>query len=134
NNGYESVGLFKVFHLVGFDPKSFGNMNDPESWSIPLWMPSRSAWGSYGDSIFRANYRKCLKKGPIGYNNIPRSLAFEAPNIADSLISDGETTQQAIRYLHQLKDKPFFMAVGFYKPHLPYVAPQKYWDLYKKDK
>lgn len=133
NSGYYTLGLFKVFHLVGFDPKGFGNMNDSLSWSVPLWMPSRSAWGPYGDSIFQVNYQECLKNGPIGYNNIPRSLAFEAPNIADSLISDGETTQQAIRYLHQLKDKPFFMAVGFYKPHLPYVAPQKYWDLYKKN-
>jgi iduronate 2-sulfatase len=130
NNGYESVGLFKVFHLVGFDPKGFGNLNDPESWSIPLWMPSRSAWGPYGDSIFQANYRECLKKGPIGYNNIPRSLAFEAPNVEDSLTSDGETAVQAIRYLRQLKDTSFFLAVGFYKPHLPYVAPKKYWDLY----
>ena len=107
-------------------------MNDSLSWSVPLWMPSHSAWGPYGDSIFQENYQECLKNGPIGYDNIPRSLAFEAPNVEDSLISDGETTQQAIRYLHQLKDNPFFMAVGFYKPHLPYVAPQKYWDLYKK--
>lgn len=133
NNGYESVGLFKVFHLAGFDPGGFGNMNDPDSWSYPLWLPLRSAWGSKGDSIFRLNYEACLKNGPIGYNNIPRSLAYEAPEIEDSLISDGETTLQAIKYLHKLKDKPFFMAIGFYKPHLPFVAPKKYWDLYDKN-
>lgn len=133
NNGYASVGLSKVFHLVGFAPKVFGNMDDPESWSRPLWLPSRSAWGPVGDSIFQRNYQECLKKGPIGYGNIPRSVAFGAPDIPDSSMSDGETALQAMKDLRALKDTSFFMAVGFYKPHLPYVAPKKYWDLYDKD-
>jgi len=134
NNGYESVGLSKIFHLVGFDPKGFGNMNDPDSWSRPLWLPSRSAWGPVGDSIFQRSYQECLKKGPIGYKNIPRSVAFEAPDIPDSAMSDGETALQAINYLTELKDTSFFLAVGFYKPHLPFVAPKKYWDLYDKNR
>lgn len=133
NNGYTTLGLYKVFHLVGFDPGGFGNMNDAISWSLPQWLPKRSAWGPKGDSIFQINYQKCLEKGPIGYNNIPRSFAYEAPEVPDSMLSDGETAQQAIRYMQQYKDQPFFMAVGFYKPHLPFVAPKKYWDLYNKE-
>ncbi|RKN77014.1 sulfatase [Ulvibacterium marinum] len=133
NNGYTSAGLYKVFHLVGFDPTLFGNRNDPESWSIPLWLPKKSVWGPLGDSIYQVNKQLCLRKGPIGYNNIPRSLAYEAPVIADSLLADGETAQQALHYLDDFKEKPFFMAVGFYNPHLPFVAPKKYWDLYNRE-
>ncbi len=75
-----------------------------------------------------------MKKGRLGYDNIPRSVALESPEIADSLLSDGETALQAIKTLQKFKenDKPFFLAVGFYKPHLPFVAPQKYWDLYQE--
>ncbi|MEO1011647.1 MAG: sulfatase [Bacteroidota bacterium] len=130
NSGYISAGLYKVFHLVGFDANLFGNKNDPESWSVPLWLPKKSVWGPVGDSIYQINKKKCLEKGLIGYNNIPRSLAYEAPVIADSLLADGEAAQQALRYLEEFKEKPFFMAVGFYNPHLPFVAPKKYWDLY----
>ena len=132
-NGYESVGLYKVFHLVGFDPDGFGNLNDTASWTRPLWLPTRSGYGPYGDSIFQASYQACLQKGPLGYKNIPRSLAYEAPEVADSMLNDGETALQAIRYLQELKDTNFFMAVGFYHPHLPFTAPQKYWNLYSRD-
>src|SRR5690606_38083947 len=97
-----------------------------------LWLPSRSAWGPVGDSIFQRSYQERLKKGPIGYKNLPRSVAFGAPDIPDSALSDGETALRAIQYLRELKDTSFFMAVGFYKPHLPFVAPKKYWDLYDK--
>ncbi len=133
NNGYESVGLFKVFHLVGFAPRGFGNLNDTVSWSIPLWLPTHTSYGTIGDSLFRLSYRAHLKKGPIGYNNLPRSLAFEATDVKDSMMNDGQTAQRAIRYISQLKDKPFFMAVGFYHPHLPFTAPAKYWGLYNED-
>ena len=133
NNGYETTGLFKIFHLAGFDPNLFENNNDTASWTIPHWTPSRSSWGPYGDSIYQESKAICLARGPINYSNIPRSLAYEAPEIPDSMLSDGETAQQAIRYLRMLSEKPFFLAVGFYKPHLPFVAPKKYWDLYNKE-
>ena len=131
-NGYVTKSLFKVFHLVGFAPKVWGNMDDSLSWSEPSWLPSRSAWGPYGDSIYQAHYQKCLEKGPVGYQNIPRSLAYEAPGIADDQLSDGETALEAINFLGDHKNDPFFLAVGFYKPHLPFVAPKKYWDLYDR--
>jgi iduronate 2-sulfatase len=51
-------------------------------------------------------------------------------------LPDGFTAAEAVRRLHQLKqdNQPFFLAVGFLKPHLPFVAPKKYWDLYDPDK
>ncbi len=132
-NGYTTTGLFKIFHLAGFDPNLFENNNDTASWTIPHWTPSRSCWGPHGDSIYQVNKKVCLARGPINYSNIPRSLAYEAPEIADSLLSDGETAQRALRYLRAFRNEPFFLAVGFYNPHLPFVAPKKYWDLYDKN-
>ena len=61
-----------------------------------------------------------------------RGLPFEAPDVADDYLNDGWTANRAIEILESRKGKaePFFLAVGFLKPHLPFVAPKKYWDLY----
>jgi len=69
-----------------------------------------------------------------------RVLATEAPDVPDSALYDGEVTDRAIGALRRLQSRaapsasgpgqPFFLAVGYLKPHLPFVAPKKYWDLY----
>jgi len=58
--------------------------------------------------------------------------AFEVSEMTDDQLSDGATAAEAVQRLHELKSnsKPFFLAVGFLKPHLPFIAPKKYWDLY----
>jgi arylsulfatase A-like enzyme len=133
NNGYTSQGLYKIYHLAGFDP-GFANLDDPPSWSAPLWLPTTSVYGPEGAKMLQRSYEELRAAGkPINYQNIPRSLAFEAPEVPDSEISEGETADEAIRQLRKLKDQPFFLAVGFYKPHLPFVAPKKYWDLYRAE-
>ncbi len=132
NNGYHSEGLFKVFHLVGFAPELFGKMDDPVSWTRPHWSPTKSAWGPEGEAIYQASLAACLARGEIGYGNIPRGPATEIADCADSELSDGETAFEAISRLEGFakSDSPFFLAVGFYHPHLPFTAPQKYWDMY----
>jgi arylsulfatase A-like enzyme len=64
-----------------------------------------------------------------------RGPAFEWPDVPDNAYHDGKMTDMAIDKLADLKtsDKPFFMAVGYKKPHLPFNAPKKYWDLYNED-
>ena len=57
----------------------------------------------------------------------PSTESFDAP---DDAYRDGQTALKAIDALQRLKDQPFFLAIGFHKPHLPFVAPTKYWDLY----
>ncbi|WP_299461372.1 sulfatase, partial [uncultured Gimesia sp.] len=66
------------------------------------------------------------KKGP----------AWEAADVPDNAYMDGVLTEKAIETLQKLnkQEQPFFLAVGFFKPHLPFIAPQKYWDLYDHDK
>lgn len=61
-----------------------------------------------------------------------RGPAFESPDVPDNAYHDGKMTDMAIKQLANYKsgDEPFFMAVGYKKPHLPFNAPKKYWDLY----
>jgi arylsulfatase A-like enzyme len=56
--------------------------------------------------------------------------ACEGPDVPDNAYGDGKILEAAIAELRRLKDSPFFLAVGFKKPHLPFNAPKKYWDLY----
>src|SRR5690606_21005318 len=68
---------------------------------------------------------------------LPRGLAWESPDVADDAYADGRTAARAVDRLRALKaepDQPFFLAVGFARPHLPYSVPQKYWDLYDESK
>jgi arylsulfatase A-like enzyme len=62
-------------------------------------------------------------KGPVS----------ESANVADNIYSDGKLADRAIEELRRLKDKPFFLALGFRKPHLPFTAPKKYWDMYNPE-
>jgi iduronate 2-sulfatase len=69
--------------------------------------------------------------GEIG--KLPRGAATEATDVADNAYADGRIADEGIRRLEAAaarKDAPFFLALGFVKPHLPFTAPKKYWDLY----
>ncbi|MCU0226102.1 MAG: sulfatase [Bryobacterales bacterium] len=133
NSGYSTRGFYKVFHMAGFDP-NLGNLNDPPSWTEPLYLPVRSVYGPEGEGLLRRSYAQLEAEGKtLSYQHIPRSLAFEAPDVPDEALSDGEVAHEAVNALRAWKDRPFFMAVGFYKPHLPFVAPKRYWDLYRED-
>ena len=61
--------------------------------------------------------------------------AFEYPDVDDFAYTDGKITKKAIKKLKALKkaNKPFFMALGYVSPHLPFIQPKKYWDLYEHD-
>jgi len=129
-HGYETVSLGKITHspdgLKG-DDKKVERSNEPElpfSWDT-LWGPS----GPWQDS-WRAFF------GYAGGKTRDRKTtpAFENVEVPDEGYPDGLTTEEAIRQLNRLKDKPFFLAVGFFKPHLPFNAPKKYWDLYDAEK
>jgi iduronate 2-sulfatase len=58
----------------------------------------------------------------------------ECRDVPDDAYYDGRVASEAIRVLAEVKDRPFFLAVGFWKPHAPFNAPKKYWDLYDRDK
>lgn len=69
-------------------------------------------------------------------DKLPRGAAYESADVSDSTYPDGAIANEAIKRLRAAKEnpaEPFFLAVGFVKPHLPFVAPKKYWDLYDRE-
>lgn len=128
---YRSHGFYKVYHLTGTAP-GIGNMNDPPSWSDELEIPEKPVYGPRGQALLEKDQEAYLRDRRAGIVRPPRSLATEAPDIEDADLSDGEVALRAANWLRNNGSRPFFLAVGFYKPHLPFVAPKKYWELYRE--
>ncbi len=124
-NGYHAQGLSKIYH---------GGFDDPPSWSVPHQNPKRPSYGPETQALVRKLTEEAKAKGLdlAKRQNQPRGPAWEAPDVADNALADGATADLAIEALRALKDRPFFLAVGFLRPHLPFVAPKKYWDLYQE--
>ena len=114
NNGYYTISNSKVFHH-GDDAV--------ESWD-EIWHPvsNSTSWRDYAllENILRDTSDRF--RGP----------PFERADVPDTTYMDGKTAQKTISDLRRLKEmnKPFFLATGFLKPHLPFNAPEKYWRLY----
>ena len=119
-NGYQTISLGKIFH----HPK-----DNAQGWSEPAWKPKGIPW--YQRPENQELHAKRQKQGKR-----KRGPAWESADVPDNAYADGVLAEKAIATLQQLKGKeePFFLAVGFFKPHLPFIAPQKYWDLYDHDK
>jgi arylsulfatase A-like enzyme len=113
--GYTTLSLGKIFH----SPEDTAG----RSWSEPPWQPR--ATPSHDPETTR-RLSKTKQRGRI----------FEFPDVPDNAYPDGKTAEKAIAELGRLKEsgKPFFLACGFVKPHMPFYAPKKYWDLYERDK
>lgn len=114
--GYHAEGIGKIYHV------GHGNINDAASWSKPWSTPNASSYVA-PESLKRiVPDKKGRKRGP----------ATESADVNDETYKDGKIAQATIKRLKDLsqREQPFFLAVGFMKPHLPFVAPQKYWDLY----
>ncbi len=103
DNGYKTVSIGKVYHH---------GVDDQESWST-----------YYGKEV----------NSYVIPGNAELKPAFEAGDVGDEAYKDGRAAKNAIATLNQLKDDKFIMFVGLSKPHLPFNAPKKYWDLYDRD-
>lgn len=109
-NGFQTIGLGKTFHDKEPDHE------DPEAWDF---------YHKYGPT---EKGKQGLKVNPTD-NKLPWCF-WQAAAGDDEDQADGRIAQKAVEILHEKRDQPFFMAVGFHKPHDPYVAPKKYFDLY----
>lgn len=133
NHGYHTESMGKVFHI------GHGNTNDEASWSIPhhkekvieYIMPESTNGQLTREEAFFENTRMYLEDTPPN-KQLPRGAAWEMPDVLDEAYADGRVARHAIDRLRELagSDQPFFMAVGFARPHLPFCVPKKYWDLY----
>ena len=115
-NGYQTFSMGKVFHHAD-DSKA--------GWSEP---PYRGPKATNKDYVRQENIDRA-KSHPR-----KRAVSFEAIDTTDEAYLDGKLAAYARQKLDdpRLQDQPLFMALGFYKPHLPFNAPQQYWDLYDR--
>jgi arylsulfatase A-like enzyme len=116
SNDYFTLSLGKISHHTN---------DSPESWSIPAWRGEKN-WRDYqtNENIFAAKTN----------DNNGAAKAFEIGENLNDDYGDTKMVNKAIEKLDELtvKEQPFFMALGFLKPHLPFNAPKKYWDLYNE--
>jgi len=139
-HGYEAVYCGKIYH---------GRMTDDKhSWSRkPAYTrcPVKMKWlpGNYAlpenQKLWASNKEKMLAKyGKVGSGGLVHGPAYESADVPDHAYSDGFSTRLAIATLKDHREKkpkqPLFLALGFKKPHLDFVAPKKYWDLYDREK
>ena len=138
--GYHTVNIGKIFHNY---------MPDSISWDEPDLRPARYLKKDWlkrdGETFYiseRVNQSQKIKRDSLlalrpiryadGWNTGP---AWEAANVHDSLYYDGAQNELAKRVLTRLSqsNEPFFMGLGFFRPHLPFAVPKKYWDMYDPD-
>ena len=148
SQGYSTQGIGKVY-----DPRCVDKELDGPSWSVPYYKTDKKYYApNYGEpALIRyqlpetkalvEKYAKeaadqGMKKSEVNDYILSKIRpTTECMDVPDNAYNDGANALQAKDILIQLKDKkqPFFFAVGFAKPHLPFVSPKKYWDLYKRE-
>lgn len=130
-NGYYTVGLGKISHypdnlIYSYTEQPSDKKELPHSWdefefNSGKWKTGWNAFFGYADGENRQSRHRQVKP-------------YECGDVDDDGYPDGLTAKLALSKLRELKqkDKPFFLGVGFFKPHLPFNAPKKYWDLYDR--
>jgi len=124
-HGYHAESMGKIYH------RGHGNVIDPASWSVRSWFPGGNDVPN--DVTGGPKPPEGAKVDPRPQDSgAPRGAPWGWPDAPDAGFSDGKLALHAVERLDALvKDgKPFFLAVGFAKPHLPFIAPKRYWDLF----
>ncbi len=147
SQGYSTQGLGKIY-----DPRCVDEELDKPSWSVPFYKnpdkyysaktgkPSYNYQLSETKKLIEKYEKEAIEKG-IAKKDIADYVAeyikpsTECADVPDDAYNDGANAKRAKELLANLskKNEPFFLAVGLVKPHLPFVAPKKYWDMYKRD-
>ena len=145
NNGYQTIGVGKIY-----DPRAVDGGRDRRSWSVPFVtqnqltfsdgysFPSGGFYQGKENRAVRAKLRQeAIDKGVNNLNKYESDRfkpPYENADVPDGAYMDGAIANRAVELLDQMDTtKPFFLAVGFLRPHLPFNAPTKYWNLYKEE-
>lgn len=129
-HGYRAEAVGKILH------SGHGNTDDTASWSVPTnvekvveYLDPKSTAG--GQLTREEAYFSNRELDRI--RQLPKGAAWESTEVADNAYADGRIADDGIKRLQAAKERtgtPFFLALGFVKPHLPFTAPKKYWDLH----
>jgi len=137
NAGYVSVGMGKIFDPRCVDGRKFA---DKASWSEPFMYAYGKGDREMGylnpETVAWIRSQKGADGKPLDRSELSGRPATEgSEDVPDNAYDDGATTDLALKWIDKLanEEEPFFLAVGFKKPHLPFVAPKRYWDLYDRE-
>ncbi|MCK5775931.1 MAG: sulfatase-like hydrolase/transferase, partial [Bacteroidales bacterium] len=147
-NGYNTYGIGKIY-----DPRTVDKKHDEKSWTKYVLMDDLKFAEGYNAPEFgyyqspeilakiaelrKEAQEKGLTKGQVNKYILKRyKIAWEKADVPDDAYQDGAIVNGGIELLKKAskQDKPFFLAVGFKRPHLPFNAPTKYWDMYDESK
>ncbi|WP_083690197.1 sulfatase [Colwellia sp. UCD-KL20] len=133
-NGYNAAGFGKVFHHGDKDEALAWNWQ-PAIDKLPEGIKKPSRYALKVNNDLQDNYRKKMraKYGEQAKFGLGSGPAFESADVPDSTYKDGYTTELAkvtVDEMLALSNKPLFIGFGMNKPHLPWIAPKKYWDMY----
>jgi len=122
-DGYRAESLGKIYH------RGHGNKDDPKSWSTKSWWPR----GDMGYDVTGGPKPPAGSKFRAGGNG---RMPWSWQKCDPAITADGRIATHAIERLNALAGKktPFFLATGFLKPHLPFKAPKRFWDLYDRNR
>lgn len=129
-HGYRAESVGKIFHV------GHGNYDDAASWSVPSFKDRVVEYllpeSTSGGKLTREEAYFGNIKTSVPHFELPRGAAWEKVDVPDNAYADGRVATESIRRLQEAKRsrQPFFLAVGFARPHLPFTVPRKYWDLY----
>lgn len=134
-HGYETVYCGKIFHQGDTDEEHSWSRK-PVKWLKGIKRPAGPYALEKNNKINSDNLKRMLAKyGDAARRGLASGPAYENADVPDHAYSDGYETLRAIATMKEMvaqKDKPFFLALGFKKPHLNWTAPKKYWDLYER--
>lgn len=137
NNGYVTASLSKIWH---------GGLEDGRSNTIPHWTPnSPGAWGSIENALAQTRREAAVIAGGwradtaaqrerrTGQATV-RGPVWASRDVADNQMPDGKTAEMAVEAIGKLKNERFFLMTGFLRPHLPFVAPKRFFDMHPREK
>jgi len=121
-NGYAAVRVGKIFHYGNPGQIGTSGLDDPKSWDAVI----------NPRGIDKDEETKLTNLTPT--RGLGTSLSYYASPAGDEQHTDGMVAKETIALLEKHRDRPFFIAAGFYRPHCPFIAPQKYFDMYPLDR
>lgn len=127
-NGYRTEGMGKIFHV------GHGNNEDAASWSVAHFKAKSIGYALKENQAPTREGALFENQSPA---NLPKGAAYESADVPDNAYGDGAIADEAVKRLEAAKKTPgtpFFLAVGFVKPHLPFCAPKKYWAMHDRSK
>ncbi len=126
NNGYYTARVSKIFHMgIPIDIETGSNGSDDEASWTERFNSQGPEWKAEGEAELVQNNPYRLK--PRQGGNVMTVVKAEGNDLVHS---DGKTAEMASELIRKHKDKPFFLAVGFVRPHVPFVAPKSYFNDY----